>query len=198
MGDYTVVRDALASVVALLRAHITTSGEPGITGVPVDARSPHELETDHVATVVSVWMHRVDVQPDLLNRAAPRPDPDHVLRRPTPLELLLHVTPLDPSAETRALLLGRAVQVLADHRRLAGDDLVGSLRGSASPLLLTLEPSSAYDLSLLWGTVHSPMRAGVGLHVNGVVVDTHVAPQASARVLTSVTAVDQVVRAGAS
>lgn len=193
MAEFTAVRDAMASLVGLLDRHITQSSEAGLAGVPVSPLSPRELELVPTTTAVSVWLHRVDVQPDLLNRSAPRSDTDRALHRPTPVELLVHVTPLHADAPTRALLLGRAVQVLADHRRLTGPDLVGGLASSGATLLLGIDTLSQYDLSLLWGTLHTNLRPGVCVRINGVVIDTHLAAQESTRVLTSDTAVDQVV-----
>ena len=193
MAGFTAVRDAMASLVALLDRHITQSSEAGLSGVPVSPLSPRELELVPTTAAVSVWLHRIDVQPDLLNRAAPRPDPDQVLHRPTPVELLVHVTPLHADGPTRALLLGRVVQVLSDHRRLAGPDLLGGLAGSNAPLLLGIDTLSQYDLSLLWGTLHTNLRPGVCLRVNGLVIDTHLAAQDSSRVLSSESAVDQIV-----
>jgi hypothetical protein len=195
MADYTGVRDAVTSMANLLARHITTSGEPVLTGVPVSMLSPHELELENTANAVSVWLHRVQVQPDLLNAAPPRPDPDHELVRPTPLELVCHVTALHPDAPTRMLLLGRIVQVVADHSRLAGADLAGGLLGSGTVLLLDLQSLSQYDLSLVWGTVHTAARPGVGVRISGLAIDTHLTPRDTTRVLSASSRLDQVVAA---
>ncbi|GGL14730.1 Pvc16 family protein [Nocardia jinanensis] len=192
MAGYTAVRDALGSVVTLLERHITQSGETGLSGVPVSTLSPRELELVPTTTGVSVWLHRIDVQPDLVNRCAPRPAPDRMLHRPTPVELLIHITPLDPAGPVRALMLGRIVQVLSDHSRLAGADLVGGLAGSSTSLLLGVDTLGQYDLSLLWGTLHTHMRPGVALRVNGLVIDTHFTSQDSSRVLSSTSVVEQI------
>lgn len=193
MADYTGVRDAVTSLATLLARHITTSGEPVLDGVPVSMLSPRELELDNTDTAVSVWLHRVDPQPDLLNAAPPRPDPGREQHRPVPLELVCHVTPLDPDAPTRMVLLGRVIQVVNDHARLAGTDLAGGLLGSGTVLRLGLAPLSQYDLSLVWGTVHTTARAGVEVRITGLTIDTHLADRDSTRVLSSTTHVDQVV-----
>ncbi|EID74492.1 MULTISPECIES: Pvc16 family protein [Rhodococcus] len=196
MATFTAIYDAVRSVVALLDRHITQSSETLLATVPVTAVSPRELEINSVQTAVSVWLHRVDLQPDLLNSPAPRPESERELHRPTPVELLLYVTPLDPDGPTRAALLGRVVQVLADHRRLAGAALLGGLAGSSTPLLLSMDTLTQYDLSLLWGALHTHQRAGVALRVNGLVIDTHLAPRDSSRVLKAETQVDQIAGAG--
>jgi len=193
MPDYPAIRDALLTVVNLLRQHITMSGDPGLNGVPIDLRAPRELELANVATAVSLWLHRVESQPDLLNQLPPRPDDGHELHLRTSVELCVHVTPLHPDAATRLLLLGRVAQILTDHRRLHGADLVGSLAGTATVLLLGMEPLGAYELNLLWGSQQTYMRAGVALRVQGVSVDSHLPPTMSPRVMMTTAAADQIV-----
>jgi hypothetical protein len=193
MGDFNAVRDAMKSVVALLERHITSSAEAGLAGVPVSQLSPRELELVPTTTAVSVWLHRIDVQPDLVNYPAPRPAGDQEVHRPTPVELLVLVTPLDSDGPTRALLLGRILQVLSDHRLLTSPNLVGGLAGTDTRLLLGLDSMSQYDLSLLWGTLHTHLRTGVALRINGLVIDSHLAPRDSSRVLSSSSNVRQIV-----
>lgn len=193
MVDYPAVRDAVLTVSDLLRRHITLTNEPGLSGVQIDLRSPRELELATVTSVVSLWLQRVESQPDLLNRTPPRPDPGHELHTATPLDLCLHVTPMNDDAGTRLLLLGRVAQVLTDHRRLSGADLNGSLAGSGTVLNVAMEQLGAYELNLLWASQGTYQRAGIGMRVQGVVVDSHLAPMASAPVLFAIAGVDQIV-----
>jgi len=196
MADYTAVRDAVATVADLLERHITDSSDPVLTGIPVSTRSPRELEIDLITVAVSVWLYRLDTQPDLINRTPPRPDPGHSRRRPVPVELGLLVAPVHTDGLVQAQLLGRALQVLADHATLAGNELSGSLAGSSDPVRLTIDRPSPYDLSLVWGTLHTHMRPSVLVRVSGVVIDTHLADEDSHRVLTSELTVDQIVGVG--
>ena len=76
MAGYGAIRDALESLAVILRAHITNSGEAGLAGVPARVDSPREVEQANVANAVAVWLHRVDVQADMINRTPPRPEPD--------------------------------------------------------------------------------------------------------------------------
>lgn len=196
MADYTAVRDAVASVADLLEEHITASSDLALNGTPISTRSPRELEVDKVTTAVSVWLHRVDVQPDLINRTRPPTDPEHTQHRPLPVELAVLVTPIHTDGPAQMLLLGRCLQVLADHAVLTGNQLSGSLLGSADPLRLTIDRPSAYDLSLVWGTLHTHLRPCAELRVAGVVIDTHLADEDTHRVLTSAATAHQVVGVG--
>ena len=139
MADYAAIRDAVDSIATVLRAHITTSGEPGLNGVPVRLDSPRELEILNLASAVSCWVHRVDRAVDLVNRPVPRTDPHLQEHRGVPVDLALLITPVNADAPTRLLLLGRVLQVLGDHARLRGPDLIGSLAGTATVLLVTPE-----------------------------------------------------------
>lgn len=196
MGDYTAVRDAVASVADLLEEHITLSSDLALAGTPVSTRSPRELEIDKTTAAISVWLHRVDVQPDLINRPRPPTDPEHTQHRPLPVELAVLVTPVHTDGPSQMLLLGRCLQVLADHAMLVGSQLSGSLHGSSDPLRLSIDRPSAYDLSLVWGTLHTHLRPCAELRVAGVVIDTHLADEDTRRVLTSAASMHQIVGVG--
>lgn len=183
MAGYGAVRDAVESLAALLRAHITNSGEAGISGVPVRVNSPREIELENVANAVAVWLHRVDVQSDLLNRTPPRTDPGVLARRPLPVELAVEVVPMNSDASTAHLLLGRVFQVLNDHRRLAGSDLSGSLGATGTVLMLGLGMPASYDLNLLWSSQQTNARPGAWVTVTGLVIDSHLDPMPYSPVL---------------
>jgi Pvc16 N-terminal domain len=193
MVGYGGIRDAVESLSALLRAHITNSGEAGLSGVPVRIGSPREIELANVANAVAVWLHRVDIQADLINRNPPRPDPDHEFRRPLPVELAIQVVPLNSDASTALLLLGRVFQVLSDHRRLAGSDLSGSLATSGTVLLVALGLPGVYDLNLLWAGQQTITRPGVAVTLSGLVVDSHLDPVAGSRVMDAAAGIAQIV-----
>lgn len=193
MAGYGGIRDAVESLALLLRAHITNSGEAGLAGVPVRVNSPREVELANVANAVAVWLHRVDVQSDLLNRTPVRPDPGQWSRRPLPVELAVGVVPMNSDAPTAQLLLGRVFQVLNDHRRLAGADLAGGLAGSGTLLMLGLDMPSAYDLNLLWAGQQTNARPSTWVTVTGLVIDSHLDPVAAAPVLDLSAGLSQVV-----
>jgi hypothetical protein len=195
VADYTSIRDAALSVRQLLMEHITNSGELGIDGVPVELSSPRELEVAAANNVVSLWLHRVHVQPDMVNRLPERRGPDLIVHRPVPLELCFHITPIHQDAGTQLLLLGRAVQVIYDHRRLAMTDLVGSLTNSAAELLLTIDPLAAYELNLIWGSLHTHQRSGFGMRMTGLAIDSHLPLESAIPVVTRQATVSELVGA---
>lgn len=193
MAGYSGIRDAVASLVALLKSHITDSGEAGLATVPILTMSPHEAEVANRASGVAVWLHRVDVQADLVNRRPPRPDPDHERRRPLPVDLLVHVVPLNSEAAVAHLLLGRVFQVVHDHPRWTGTALAGSLASSGTVLTAGLELPTPYELNLLWGTQQAYSRPGVAVRLGGLSIDTHLDATTSARVLTATTNIAELV-----
>ncbi len=193
MAGYGAVRDAMETLASLLRAHVTNSGEAGLAGVPVRVNSPREVELANVSNAVAVWLHRVDIQPDLVNAAPTRPDPDHEARRPLPVELVVQVVPMNSDAGTAQLLLGRVLQVVHDHRRLAGADLAGSLSATRTVLKLGLELHGAYDLNLLWGGQQTTQRPGAGVRITGVTLDSHLDPLVGSPVITATAPTGQIV-----
>jgi hypothetical protein len=71
MTDYTALRAASETFRMLLKVNITDSPEPDLTGVPVDLRSPEQLQLDTVTTAVSLWLYQVAVQPAAARTAVP-------------------------------------------------------------------------------------------------------------------------------
>jgi len=197
MAGYGAIRDAMESLAALLRAHITNSGEAGLAGVPVRVNSPREVELANVSSAVAVWLHRVDVAADLLNATPPRPSSDRESHRPLPVELAVSVVPINGEAAVANLLLGRVLQVLSDHRRLTGAQLAGTLASSGTVLTLGLDLHGAYELNLLWSGQQTNARPSVGLRVAGVVIDSHLDDLASAPVLDATIPLAQIVGATA-
>jgi len=185
MAGYSAIRDAVASLAALLKSHITDSGEAGLSGVSILLMSPREAEIANKATGVAVWLHRTEVQADLVNQRAPRPDPDHELHRPLPVDLVIDVVPLHGDAATAQLLLGRVFQVLNDHRRWTGTMLAGDLAASGTVLTVALEFPTLYDLNLLWSGQQTHVRPGVALRLTGLSIDTHLDARTSSRVLSA-------------
>lgn len=196
MAGYGGIRDALESLASVMRSHITDSGEAGLAGVPVRVNSPREVEQANVSNAVAVWLHRIDIQPDLVNIAPTRPDPDHESRRPLPVELAVQVVPMNSDGATAQLLLGRVLQVVHDHRRLTGTLLAGALNASGTVLTLTPEFPGAYELNLVWAGQQATQRPGAGVRITGLSIDSHLDTRASAPVLTATAALGQIVGVG--
>jgi uncharacterized protein DUF4255 len=85
MSDYTVIRAVSLSLRQVLRNAITNDSDPQLNGVEIDLRSPKEMREDNNATGVSFWLYRVTRDPDTLNLAARRVQPDRVSKQPMPL-----------------------------------------------------------------------------------------------------------------
>lgn len=185
MADYTAVRDAVMSVQDLLTTHITSSADAGIGGVPIDLRSPRQLEIDTVDGVLSLWLHRVNLQPDRLNQPPARPSAGLERRRPAPVDLHLLVTPIVSVASTELLLVGRITQVLFDHRTLSGSALGGVLAATSTELRLAIEQLTAYETNLAWSSLHTHQRPTTAVRVTGLTIDSHLDDLAHQRVLAS-------------
>jgi hypothetical protein len=181
---FPALRDAALSIRQVLRNSVTLSDDPALNGVEVDLRSPRQLELDGVTDVISLWTHRIDVQPDLRNRPPQRPTIDLELRRGIPVELLMHVTVLVDEAPAALLVTGRALQALDDHRRLSDPALVGVLAASNSELFVEFDTQTAYDTGLVWSSLQTHQRLGIGLRVRGVHLESDLPPVTTHRVLT--------------
>jgi hypothetical protein len=183
--DFTAVRDAALSIRQVLRESITLSDEPSLNGIEVDLRSPRELELDMVTDVVSLWTHRIDIQPDLVNQPPRRLAPGSEERRSLPVELVMYSTVMHDDAPTALLVTGRVLQTLYDHRLLRDPDLVGSLAATNSELTVVCETYTAYDANLVWSGLHTPQRLGAAFRVSGVRIDSRLSSIPVSRVLTS-------------
>jgi hypothetical protein len=172
MSDYTVISAVSATLRALLTAAITDSGDPQLGGVPIDLRSPRELKDANVDAAVSLWLHRVWRMSDLVNTPEPAPGPRQRARRGVPLELGYLVIPVNPDADARQLLLGRAIQVFNDGATLRADALLGVLAGTAEELRMHLHSDLIPELPTLWQALHMPYQLCMPYIVQCVVVDS--------------------------
>jgi hypothetical protein len=190
--DFAALRDAALTVRQVLRDGITLSDDPGLTGIEVDLRSPHELEQAVVTGVISLWTHRVEVQPDLVNRSPQRIGPDLEARRSLPVEVVLHATAMIDDASSALLVSGRILQLIFDHRRLSDPQLLGSLAATGTELFLAFEPLTAYDTNLIWSGLHASQRVGLGIRMSGLLIDSELPPLYQSKVLTRRGAVDEI------
>ena len=184
MADYTAVRDAVMSVQDLLTTHITSSADAGIGGVPIDLRSPRQLEIDTVdgsCRCGSTGSTCSPIASTNLRAALRRP------RTPTPAPVDLHllVTPIVSVASTELLLVGRITQVLFDHRTLSGSALGGVLAATSTELRLAIEQLTAYETNLAWSSLHTHQRPTTAVRVTGLTIDSHLDDLAHQRVLAS-------------
>ncbi len=178
MTDYAAIRGASLSLRDLFKEHITDDPDATLNGVPVDLRSPRELEVAVVTDALSVWLYRVVLQPDLVNQPGRRISPAETERRSTPLQLSYLITPMHSAALTEHTLMGRAIQVVRDHAQLSGSSLRGALAGTPTTMKLSFEMSGTAEQNTLWWSLQSQHRATVSIVVEGVSIDSHLAPSA--------------------
>ncbi|MFD2081330.1 Protein of unknown function [Actinopolymorpha cephalotaxi] len=178
MTDYAAIRGASLSLRDLFKEHITDDPDATLNGVPVDLRSPRELEVAVVTDALSVWLYRVVLQPDLANQSGRRISPQETERRSTSLQLHYLVAPMHSAVLTEHTLMGRAIQVVRDHAQLGGSSLRGALAGTPTTMKLSIEMSGTAEQNTLWWSLQSQQRAAFSLIVDGVSIDSHLAPSA--------------------
>jgi hypothetical protein len=195
--EYSALRGTSITLRELLKAHITDAdpAEADLAGVSIDLRSPQELDAAGVSQAVSVWLFRVAVQPDLINRPPERISATEFAHQPLHLELSYLITALHPTAANQLALTGRVAQVLYDHRRLRGVELKDALAGSDTELHIGLENASLYDTANLWFSLQKPFRLCIPLRVQGVVIDSHLPSLSGGRVVDRTLITDQIVEA---
>jgi hypothetical protein len=176
MNDYTAIRAVSLTLKELLKAHITDSSEPQLSGVPITLMSPKEQQGSGAPDGVSLWLYRVTRNGDMLNLPPARPAPNQLARQPLSLDLYYLVTPVQQDPETEQALLGRVLQVFHDHSILGGSDLQDTLAGSTRELRLTLETLSLEQLTSVWYALQESYRPSVSYHVQVVNIDSDVEP----------------------
>jgi Pvc16 N-terminal domain len=172
MSDYTVIQAVSSTIQEMLRQNITLSTDPQIKNIPIDLRSPKDLQIANVSSVVSVWLYRVIRDGDLLNAPPQRIAVNQHLTQPLPLTLHYLVTPISPKVGDEQALLGRVIQVLNDHAILRGSDLTGVLDHSDEQLRVVLEPLSLEELTRVWLALSEPYKLSTSYMVQVVKIDS--------------------------
>jgi hypothetical protein len=172
MSDYTVIQAVSSTIQEVLRQNITLSSDPQIKNVPIELRSPKDLQIANVSPAVSVWLYRVIRDGDLLNAPPHRVAFNQQLNQPLPLNLHYLVTPISAKVGDEQALLGRAIQVLNDHAILRGSDLMGVLDHSDEQLRVALEPLSLEELTRVWLALAEPYKLSASYVVQVVKIDS--------------------------
>jgi hypothetical protein len=193
MNDITVLSAISQSLLELLKAGITASAEPQLTGVPVHLLSPKEMrESQNQKTGVSLWLYRIARNPDLLNAPPRRISATEVSHYPMPLDLHFLVTPLMQKPEDEQTLLGRVVQLFNDSAILRGAVLQGALAGSGQEFRLMLETLTLEELTRVWGALMESYQLSLSYMVQLVMVDSPRAAMQDSPVLVRETTVAQI------
>ncbi|MBI5877216.1 MAG: DUF4255 domain-containing protein [Chloroflexi bacterium] len=193
MNDFTVISAVSQSLLDVLKAGITASAEPQLTGVPVYLLSPKEMRQSlSNKTGVSLWLYRIGRNADLLNAPPRRISPTQVSHYPVPLDLHFLVTPLMQKPEDEQALLGRVVQLFSDSAILRGAALRGALAGSGEEFRLMLETLSLEELTRVWAALMESYQLSLSYQVQLVTVDSPRPSIQESPVLTRETQVTQI------
>ena len=155
--DHTTIAATSATLQALFEGTLTNAPEHGLTGLPIDLRSPRDVRLDGDGLGLSVWLHRVEATTD---RRTVLPAPG--ARRGEGLALELHylITPFADNPEAEHTALARVLETLRDYPVLTGDDLFGGLTGE---LRLSLETLTLDESLRLWTALQEPYHAAVAV-----------------------------------
>lgn len=184
MSDYTAISGASATLQAVLKAGITDSAEPQLSGVPIHLLSPKEMrDSADKKTGVSLWLYRVTRNGDTLNVPPKRVAPNQITHRSLPIDLYYLVTPIATKPEDEQDLLGRVIQIFNDHSILRGALLKGSLQGAPIEFRLTLEMLTLEELTRVWQALMEPYQLSLCYMAQLVTIDSALEPMQSSPVL---------------
>jgi hypothetical protein len=172
MSEYTALRAASRTLLALLKRDITDSVEPDIGGIPVDLRSPKELRKAGVQAVLSVWLYRVTRNAEMLNAPPERLSATEMLPMGLPLTLHYLVTPLADDTDVEHVLLGRTLQVLQDHAIVRSGDFRDSLAGERAELRVMLDALNLEELTRVWDALKEPYELSASYRVQVLTIES--------------------------
>ena len=171
MSEFTALRAVSLTLQSMLDAEITQSSDPQINGVKVFLLSPKAVR-EKEKSGISVWLYRVQREPDTLNRPPERISPSQIRYRPLPLTLhYLLCAVLDEPKDEQAIL-GKIVQVFHDHAILRGSALKDSLQGEDHELRLVLEALTLEELARVWDALNEPYQLSLSYVVQVVTIDS--------------------------
>lgn len=169
MPGFNVVDEVSQSLVGVLQDGLNVLGATVATD---DLQGP-------VSGTLRLTVFLFEVGEDPLSRNRPRARelqaPDiRISRPPLSLHLRYLLTPWGSDESARHVLLGRAMQVLADRPILSGALLVGSLAAEDQTINIVMSPMSLEDRTRVWHAVQKPYRLSVSYDVRVVHLDSDV------------------------
>lgn len=171
MSDFTAMREVSLALEALLEQEITNSTDPQIKGVKIYLNSPRYLREKEIAGI-SLWLYRITREPDTLNRPAERVTPARLRRQPVPLTLHYLITPMREQPKDEQALLGKVVQVLADHAVMSGPEVGALLDADGTELHVVLNGLSLEDVARVWDVLKEPYQLSVCYIVQTIAIDS--------------------------
>ncbi|WP_138752597.1 DUF4255 domain-containing protein [Paenibacillus sinopodophylli] len=171
MGGYTVIADLGASLLRLLRDHLTPDPvpRPDLIGM-ASPRDAGDL-------ALSLFLYNVKENGE--SRRTGMIDRGGVLQYPPQALDFFFLMTAHSNADrlTRALdehrILGRAMQVLYDHSVLSGPYLEGTLAEGGGPIRLSLVSLEGEEMMKLWQFGDTPYKLSVVYRVGPVMLDSN-------------------------
>ena len=156
MATPDAIRDTVDTVVYLLRASLT----PIVASADILAATPDEFGPleDPPNPTVTVFLHRVMLNPTLRNTPRPPMQNGRSSRPLLPLELGLLITPWAHDTRDEYRIVGRMLQILYDASELGPADLQGDSWGSGDSVQLILDSLPVEDHYRIWDTTDLPYR----------------------------------------
>lgn len=149
----------------------------------VSLLAPEELAVS--AEGVSLWLYRIERDPETLNLPPRRSGKDKLLQQPLPLKLHYLVVPVVDTTqrpdgpELEQNVLGAVLQVFHDHATLRGVDLRGDLAGSEQEIHMRLESLDLDQMSRMWESLAHAFQLCVSYEAAVVPIDSAIQPAAS-------------------
>ena len=171
MSDYTAVREATLALQALLKGEITDSTDPQLTGVTIFLDSPRDMR-EKKQTGISLWLYRINREPDTLNRPPERIAPNRLRPQPIPLTLYYLITPMRDQPRDEQTLLGKVVQVLHDHAIMSGPEVGTVLNADGTELHVVLNGLTLEDLARVWDVLKEPYQLSIVYIAQVVTIDS--------------------------
>lgn len=172
MGDFGVVADVSTIIEDRLNRALQGLGsEPFPTAVLSDL-----IDTPQPGQpMLTIFLYEIAEDPTSRNRPPVRSLPPNApTSRKPPMALLLRylITPWGGNSVTQHQMIGRALQVFYDDAIWTGEELTGSLAGTADALQFTLTPLTLDQKSWIWYAIQKPYRLSLNYEVRVVNLDS--------------------------
>lgn len=172
MGDFGVVADVSKIIEDRLNRALLSLG-----GDDPPRAELNDLSTDIQVNqpMLTIFLYEIAEDPTSRNRPPVRSlPPGAPISRKPPMALLLRylITPWGADPETQHQMIGRALQVFYDDAIWTGEELTGSLAGTADALQFTLTPLTLDQKSWIWYAIQKPYRLSLNYEVRVVNLDS--------------------------
>lgn len=192
MSDYTSLSAASLALQRLLQEEITQSTDPQLNGVDVFLYSPKRMKEENEEGI-SLWLYRVNREPDTLNRPPERTATNRLRHQPLPLTLHFLITPMLAEPQDEQAVLGKIVQVLHDNAIVRGAQVGPVLGADGTELHIALDGLTLEELARVWDVLKEPYQLSVCYLVQTVAIDSDLDAAVRPPVLTGEDRVHQIV-----